>query len=160
MNSSCMKRILAIVGVMTMSLCGCQVVDRSGEEDIILKFIENYYRDFSSRDWITFRTYFWEDGTITTVWQQPGDTVSKVHSVTIDEFIRQTPDGPDSQPVFEERLLNAEIEVRGNLARVWARYNAIFGTEQHLSEWQGTDLFSLLKHDGTWKIVSLTFESD
>lgn len=147
--------------VWFISLPGCLINDEhSKETGVIRDFIENYYTIMSNRDWSSFRTLFWDNGTITTIWQKPEEDSIAVHIVTIDEFIVQTPQGPDSQPVFEEKLLSANIEVKGNLALVWARFNAIFGTEQDLSEWQGTDVFTMMKHEGTWKIVSLAFEAD
>lgn len=57
-------------------------------------------------------------------------------------------------------MLSAEMEVRNNLAVVWAPYAAKFGTSENLKKWKGLDLFSLMKHQGEWKIVSLTFEAE
>ena len=114
----------------------------------------------SDRDWVRYRAHFWDNGTITTVWQQPGDSSRRVHVITIDEFIRDTPNGPDSKPVFEEKMLGSEIAITGNLSVVWARYEAKFGSPDSLARWQGTDVFTLLRFGGSWKIVSLVFQGD
>jgi hypothetical protein len=130
------------------------------EQDSIRQNILAYYKDMSDRSWGRYRSHFWDNATITTVWQRPGDSSRRVHVITIDEFIRDTPNGPDSKPVFEETMLGSEVAVTGNLSVVWARYEAKFGSRDSLARWQGTDVFTLLRFGGTWKIVSLVFESD
>lgn len=72
----------------------------------------------------------------------------------------QTKDGPDSQPIFEEKMTGSEIDVRGQLASAWIRYKAKFGSESHLMEWSGTDLFTLIKDNNSWKIVSMAYITD
>jgi hypothetical protein len=121
--------------------------------------LKQYYDDMSNRDWEKYRSHFWDNATITTAWQQPGDSVAIVDVTTIDDFIKETPIGPDSQPVFEEKMKNSKIHVEGNIAEAWVEYEAKFGKRDSLMEWSGTDVFTLLRHDGQWKIVSLVFES-
>jgi hypothetical protein len=124
------------------------------------RLLKQYYTDFSARDWEKFRSHFWPYATITTAWRQPGDSVSTVDVTPIDDFINEAPNGPDSQPIFEEALVRSEIRTRGNLAEAWVDYRAKFGTEDQLSEWTGRDVFTLLRHNEEWKIVSLVFESE
>jgi hypothetical protein len=81
--------------------------------------LKAYYDDMSNRDWQKYRTHFWERATLTTAWQQPGDSMATVDVTTIDDFIRETPQGPDSQPVFEERMKDSHIKVQGNIAEAW-----------------------------------------
>ncbi len=129
------------------------------EHDSIRTFLTNYYDAMSRRSWSEYKGFFWEKATLTTVWQPRGLTEPAVVVVTIDDFIRQTPEGPDSKPIFEEKMTAPpEVRVEGNLASAWARYNAKFGAEDDLTEWNGTDVFTLMKHNGEWKIVSLAYE--
>ena len=130
------------------------------ESKTIGQLLNNYYQDMSVRDWDKYREYFWPRATITTAWQVPGDSASRVDVTTIDDFIRETPNGPDSQPVFEEKMDSSTITVTNNLATAWVSYSAKFGTPENLSEWKGIDVFTLMRHDGQWKIVSLAFESE
>lgn len=123
-------------------------------------FLESYYQTMSDRNWEAYRDYFWDKATITTVWQAEGDSIETVLISTIDEFIEKTPEGPDSQPVFEEKMVEADIDVRSDLTQAWVTYEAKFGTEDNLMEWKGMDLFSLMKHQGEWRIVSLTFSAE
>ena len=135
-----------------------EIPQLSPEEQVIQNFLEQYYTTMSDRNWPAYQAMFWKNATLTTTWQKPGDSTAAVHITTIDEFIAQTPQGPDSQPIFEERMQEAEIEVRGNLARAWVSYTAKFGTEEQLHEWEGLDLFTLMRKNDQWRIVALAYE--
>lgn len=126
----------------------------------ILAFVESYYEALSERDWKRLESHFWPDATITTVWRPPGEEEPRVVVSTISEFIEQAPAGPGSREIFEERMLAARVDVRGPLGMVFARYTARFGDPGDISEWEGTDLFSLLRHGGEWRIVSLSFQPE
>jgi hypothetical protein len=122
--------------------------------------LEVYYRDFSAREWNAFASHFWPGADITTVWQPPGEESDRVVATTIEEFVLQAPQGPGSREVFEEWMIEADIRVLGELAQAWVRYGARFGDPGNIDEWEGIDAITLLKHDETWKIVSLVFTSD
>jgi hypothetical protein len=126
----------------------------------VLVFLESYYDAFSDRDWDRFAEHFWPGATITTVWQPPGEPAAQVTVTTVPEFVRQAPEGPGSREIFEERMLAAELHVRGTLAQAFARYRARFGDPGEVAEWEGIDSFSLLHHDGEWRIVALSFASE
>ena len=152
-----------LLAALLGSGCGGNATPPEGataDQDTIRQTLLVYYQDMSDRAWARYRTHFWDNATITTVWQQGGDSSRRVHVITIDEFVRDTPNGPDSKPVFEEKMLGSEIAITGNIAVVWARYEAKFGSRDSLSHWQGTDVFTLLRFGGSWKIVSLVFEAD
>jgi hypothetical protein len=57
-------------------------------------------------------------------------------------------------------MKDSEIKVQGNISEAWVRYEAKFGTSDSLMQWTGTDVFTLLRHEGDWKIVSIVFEAD
>lgn len=128
--------------------------------DQVLARIEQYYVDFSARDWTRYADHFWPGATLTTVFQPEGETVPRVVITSIESFIAQAPQGPGSKPVFEERMTSADVWASGNLAQVWARYHARFGDPGNLQEWTGIDAFTLLRHEGQWRIVSLTYTND
>ena len=128
--------------------------------EVVLAEIGDYYDDLSARDWPAYEAHFWPGATITTVWQPPGQTRPSILIQTIHEIVRRAAQGPGSKPVFEERMRNAEVRVEGKLAQVWARYDARFGDSNAVREWQGTDAFTLLEHDGRWRIAALVFAGD
>ena len=128
-------------------------------QDSLQDFLNRYYETMSSRNWSAYRDFFWGNATLTTVWQTPESEKPAVMVTTIGDFIRQTPQGPDSQPIFEELMTGKpEIKRSGNLATAWSTYKAKFGTEDDLMRWTGTDVFTLMRHEGQWKIVSLVYE--
>lgn len=122
--------------------------------------LERYYADLSARDWDAFADRFWPGATITTVWQPPGEEAERVVVTSVPEFVERAPEGPGSREIFEERMEDVRVRVRGDLAQAWARYAARFGDPGDVAEWEGTDAFTLMQHDGRWRIVSLAFASD
>lgn len=122
--------------------------------------VESYYAALSARDWDGFADHFWPDATLTTVWRPPGEEAPRVVATTVPDFVAQAPMGPGSREIFEETLLEAEIRVVDGLAQVWARYRARFGDPGEIQEWQGTDAFTLLKHEGRWRIAGLAYAAD
>ncbi|HSJ13043.1 MAG TPA: DUF4440 domain-containing protein [Longimicrobiales bacterium] len=122
--------------------------------------LEQYYDDFSSRDWPAFAEHFWPGATLTTIWAPPGEATPRVVAITVPEFVEQAPSGPGSKPIFEERMLEVVVTVQGPLAQAWARYRARFGDPGAVAEWTGVDAFTLLRHDGRWKIVSLGYTDE
>lgn len=128
--------------------------------DQVMAALEQYYADFSARDWDRFRDHFWPGATLTTVWQAPGDSVPRVSVTTLDRFIEMAPQGPGSREIFEERMTGADVRANDSLAQVWARYDARFGDPGEIREWSGTDAFTLMRHDGRWRIVSLAYASN
>ena len=127
---------------------------------MIQSFLEDYYQAMSDRDWEEYRQFFLPQARLTTVWQDDDDSEPMLFDSSIDEFIAQTPQGPDSQPIFEEKMTSSKITVKGGLAQAWVGYDAKFGSPDSLMEWSGYDLFSLLRYQDTWKITSLTYGSE
>ena len=126
----------------------------------VQEFLTSYYDAFSDRDWSRFEKHFWPGATMTTVWQPQGESAPRVVVTSLREFIEQAPLGPGSKEIFEERMLAADLRVRGILASVYVRYGARFGDPGEVMEWEGVDLFSLLRYQGEWRIVSLSYASD
>ncbi len=156
-----------LVGVlMLILLFGCVPREEkrtqqnpSNIEKEINQLLHDYYNTMSERDWLMYKEFFSDKATLTTIWQVDSAGSPIIFTNTITEFLAQTENGPDSQPIFEEKLLNAEVSVKHNLAQAWVKYEAKFGTEENLYEWQGYDLFSLIRFEGKWQIVSIVFET-
>jgi hypothetical protein len=127
--------------------------------DQVIAALEQYYADFSARDWTRFRDHFWPGATLTTIWQAASDSVPSVTVTDIDHFIEMAPQGPGSREIFEERMTGANVRADDSLAQVWASYDARFGDPGDVREWSGTDAFTLMRHDGRWRIVSLAYSA-
>jgi len=98
--------------------------------------------------------------TITTAWKPKGYDSPQIIVSSIHDFLVQTLEGACSEPVFEEKMVTTDVKIRGGIAQAWAQYRARFGKHGFIKQWGGTDAFTLLKHDGHWKIVSLVFLAD
>ncbi len=129
-------------------------------DDVIKELLIDYYQTMSDRNWKSYKDFFSSDATLTTIWKKETDSIPKILTTSINDFIAQTKDGPDSQPIFEEKMLSSEINVNKNLAIAWVRYEAKFGSKNNLTEWKGIDVFSFIRHNNEWKVVSIVFESD
>ena len=128
------------------------------EQQAVLEELETYYADFSARDWAAFADHFWPDATLTAVWQPPGESSERVVATSVPEFVAKAPEGPGSATVFEEWMTAATLRVTSNgLAQAWVDYEARFGEPDALMEWSGIDAFTLMRHDGRWRITSLAY---
>ncbi len=55
---------------------------------------------------------------------------------------------------IRERLFSPEVRVHGDIAMVWSRYDLWIGdTFSHC----GTDLFDLVRRDGQWRMLNVTY---
>lgn len=155
-----MKKYLFAI-IVFIFLISCENHNTNHESDVKTKeietFIIDYYSVMTSRNWTAYRDFFSDKATLTTIWQESTETNAQIFSNTISDFISQTANGPDSQPIFEEKPINIEIEIKDNLAAVWIKYEAKFGNDKELKEWKGYDLISLIKFENQWKITSLTY---
>jgi len=81
------------------------------------------------------------------------DGTSKITHLTMADFIaRLKPGGPK----LEERLYDPAIEVDGDIALVWGRYNFYIDGKLHHC---GYDHFDLVRENGSWKVANLTYLS-
>lgn len=153
------RRSSAFLFVLVMLSCAAHEERSDSSEDLapVRAEIERYYADFSSRDWKAYADHFWPGATLTTIWQPPWENAPRVVATSVPDFVAQAPQGPDSKSIFEERMTGAEVKRCGSLAQVWAGYSARFGEPGDVMEWSGVDAFTLLEHDGRWRIVSLAW---
>jgi hypothetical protein len=57
---------------------------------------------------------------------------------------------------YQEKLLDPAVEIDGNIAMVWSRYVfTIDGKPHHC----GVDHFDLVRENGAWKILNITWSS-
>lgn len=133
----------------------------SARRDEVRLALRNYYNRFSRRDWLAFAAMFWPGATITTRWAPPGSSGPRVAVQTVDDFVRAAPEGPGRLAVFSEQPVTIDIHAYGDLAQAWVLYRARFGvTRDSVTTHHGIDAFHLMKHDGAWRIVALTFVNE
>ncbi len=154
--------VLIIITLLMVSSCNepSRHNSQSAESQELEKFINNYYEIMSDRQWQQYQQLIIAKASLTTIWSASPQSEPTIFTSSIEEFLAQTDQGPDSQPIFEEKPLEIEVEIRGDLANVWAKYEARFGSETELTKWKGTDLFTLMRFQGQWYITSLTYLSE
>ena len=135
-------------------------VNRERQRAMILSELTGYYRDLSARDWDAVASHFWRGAVVTTVWQPDGESQRRVDFISVPRFIAEMDPGPDGDVFFEENLGNAEVHFEGNVAVVWAEYEARLGDPGDIRQWKGIDAFTLMKHVGVWKITSMAFAAE
>jgi hypothetical protein len=134
--------------------------ERTPEHNAVMEVIEGYYQALSARDWEALGSRFWPGAGLATLRQGQGQDRTRVQTVSIEEYLERSPAALGAQPVFEALLRGAEARVSGPLAQVWARYDARSGSLEAPLRWTGVDAFSLLRHGGQWRIVSIAFAAE
>jgi hypothetical protein len=103
---------------------------------------------------------FWPDATLTTIWQPAGRAVSpRVWSTTVAAFIAAAPEGPDSQPIFEERPLSMEPRVEGDIRLRLGTLSCAFRHAGRIGVLDGYDVFTLIRMNEEWRIASVAYVS-
>ena len=156
-------RFCVALGIGLLAACSPAPAPNEGDtaaEAAVRAALESYYQAFSDRDWDRFESHFWEGANLTTIWQPAGEDSPRVVATSVTRFIADAPSGPGSREIFEERMTSLTLRVEGALAQAWAEYDARFGDPGDISEWSGVDAFSLLYHDGQWRITSLAYVPD
>lgn len=148
--------------VATLASCTLERVpaDDDAEARELEAAVAQSFRHMSARDWPAYAEHFWPGATLTTVWQPPGEPAPRVVITSLDEFLAHTAEGPDTKPIFEERLLRQERRLVGDLAQVWAHYEARFGNSGEVATWRGMEAFTWMKHGDTWRIVALAYTDE
>ncbi|HEU4959962.1 MAG TPA: nuclear transport factor 2 family protein [Sphingomonas sp.] len=86
-----------------------------------------------------------------TVAVEGADGTHTVKHLSWAEFTAGIKPGPDS---YEERLTDPAVEVDGDIAMVWSPYIFLLNGKPHHC---GTDHFDLVRKDGTWKVLNVTW---
>ncbi|MBT8221349.1 MAG: nuclear transport factor 2 family protein [Bacteroidia bacterium] len=159
-----MNRVFQILLLLMLTACQSDKTDSTSginwvaaDKDQISEMIATYYQDLSDRNWQAFDDHFWDRSIMATVWQPDANSDPQLYTETTVDFIKQAHMGPGSKPIFEEKMTDIKINQHGDLAVVWASYDAKFGDAENIDTWSGIDAFSLLRHKGEWKIISLSY---
>ena len=84
---------------------------------------------------------------------EAADGTRKLVRRTMADFIAGLKPGG---PTLEERLYDPAIEIDGDVAFVWARFNFYIDGKLHHC---GYDLFDLVREDGAWRVANITYSS-
>lgn len=161
-------RVLVLVVAVVLAGCRIERIEpgsagrsRAAGDSAIEAALETYYDRFSRRAWSEVRESFWPGAVIATRWVRPGTADTVVDLIPLETFLARTGEGPDLLDVFGERMVRHELRRYGDLAVVWAIFEATFAMPGEVpATHYGVDAFQLLAHGGEWRIVSLAFTQE
>lgn len=134
--------------IFSLLLLGAMQVATAQEAEV-KKAVTDFFEAFHAKDSVRMRAAFHENIVLHTVSSKAGKTKVDVEAAQ-DMLVAIAAIPADVR--FEERLLSFQIAVDGEMAHAWTPYEFyINGKFSH----KGVDSFTLVKEDGTWKILYL-----
>lgn len=122
----------------------------SPEGAAVLAPINAVFAALAARDGQAILPHIDPEGRVSVVVERP-DGGRRYGSPTFAEFAAGLTPGPER---FEEVMPDPTVAIDGDIAMVWGRYVfRVNGATSHC----GVDHFDLVRKDGVWKIVNLTW---
>ena len=121
------------------------------EEAAVLAPINAVFAAFETGDAAAMLRHVYPDGRVTAVGPRP-DGKTGVRQLSFTQFAERVKPGS----VFEERITNPAIEIDGDVAMVWAPFTVRIAGKLESCRY---DLFDLVRENGSWKIMNVTFSS-
>lgn len=122
------------------------------EASAVLAPVNAVFAAIAARSGELLRSVMRDDASLTVTSDTP-DGARKITRRTVADFVAGLKPGPER---FEERLYDPAIEVDGDVALVWGRYNFYIDGKLHHC---GYDHFDLVREGATWKIANITYSS-
>jgi ketosteroid isomerase-like protein len=116
----------------------------------VLAPINSVFAAFEAGDAAAMLRQVYPDGRVTATGMRASGSGLRQQSWT--QFAERLKPGEG----FEERISDPAIEIDGDVAMVWAPFVVRVGGKVSNC---GYDLFDLVRDNGTWKIMNLTFSS-
>jgi hypothetical protein len=127
----------------------------------VVAALRQYYARLTAREWRLLGECFWPRASITTVTHRSNGAAEELQTVSVEEAIKRAPAMKDCPLSFSDEIARATVATYGPLADAWVTYRAKCGVARDsVTTHYGIDAFHLMKHDGMWRIASLTFTSE
>ncbi|MBY0284392.1 MAG: nuclear transport factor 2 family protein [Sphingomonas sp.] len=123
-----------------------------GEAAAVMVPVNATFAAIAARNGELLRPLAREDGNLF-IANEAADGTRKIIRRPMTEFFAGLKPGPEK---YEERLYDPAIEVDGDLAFVWGRFNFYIDGKLHHC---GYDLFDLVRENGTWKVANISYSS-
>lgn len=137
--------------VLTVILLGCYALAAAGneEEKAILAAVQTVFNGMAAHDAAMIKSAMTPDAKL--IGARPGRPAS---TVSRDDFAASI---AANKSQLLERIWSPEVQVRGNIAMVWAEYDFhANGQFNHC----GVDTFLMLKTDEGWKATAISYTSE
>ncbi|MBX9796253.1 DUF4440 domain-containing protein [Sphingomonas sp.] len=121
------------------------------EAEAVMAPVNALFAAIAARNGEQMRALAREDGNIF-IAVENADGTRKLVRRPFSEFFAMKP-GPEK---YEERLYDPAIEIDGDVALVWGRYNFYIDGKLHHC---GYDHFDLVREGGQWKVANITYSS-
>lgn len=122
------------------------------DERAVLATVDRLLGGINTRDAAAIGATLRAEGGATVV-TEAANVAATVHYMAWPELLARFQPGPE---IFDERISSPAVEIDGDLAMVWAPYVFRLNGKVHHC---GTDHFSLVRENGSWKIASLAWNS-
>jgi len=141
---------LAVQSVSDKLPAGNALPPPAGDEQAVLAPINALFGTFRTGDSAAMLRLVYPDGRVTGTGTRPSG--SGLRQLSWTEFATHIK--PDAR--FDETITDAAVEVDGDVAMVWAPATVrVAGKVSNC----GVDHFDLVRENGAWKVMNLTFSS-
>ena len=123
-----------------------------GEAAAVMVPVNATFAAIAARNGELLRPLAREDGNLF-IANEAADGTRKIIRRPMTEFITGMKPGAEK---FEERMYDPAIEIDGDVALVWGRYNFYIDGKLHHC---GYDHFDMIRENGNWKIANITYSS-
>ena len=113
------------------------------------KVVEDFFIAFHAKDTITLKELCHPDITLQTIANTKEG--NKLENNLLSDFLKSIASIPTNMK-FEERILNYNVQIDGNLAHVWTPYE--FYINEKFSH-MGANSFTLYNDNGKWQIIHI-----
>ena len=121
-------------------------------EAAVMAPIDGLFAGLEARDPAKILAQTRPEGGATAVAEKPDGTRAIRHESWAD-FAARIKAGPEH---YREKLLDPAVEIDGDIAMVWGRYVFTIDDKVHHC---GVDHFDLIRENGAWKVLNLTWSS-
>lgn len=121
----------------------------TGDDQAVLDSANALLAAFNRGDQAEIMRWVYPDGRVTGTGTLPSGPILRQESWT--QFVQRVGNTP-----FQESISDPAIEVDGDVAMIWAPFVVRIGGKVYNC---GFDHFDLVRENGTWKTMNLTFSS-
>ncbi|WP_445193076.1 DUF4440 domain-containing protein [Sphingomonas sp. Tas61C01] len=122
------------------------------EESAPLAVVDALFRGIAARDAAAVGATMRNDATAT-VANEKSDGTRTISHMSREAMLASFKPGPER---FEERMYTPAVEIDGDIAMIWGRYDFLMnGKVVHC----GYDHFDMVRENGSWKIQNITWSS-
>lgn len=146
-----MKLLLAVSVLLHCSMPSSLLPDMEADRSAVLVPILALFTAFEAGDAAAMLRHVYPDGRVTASGTR-GDGASNLRQQSWTQFAGRIK--PES--AFQERITDPKVDIDGDIAMVWAPFVVRVGGKVSNC---GVDHFDLVREDGAWKVMNLTFSS-